>query len=376
MSRVRAPVLIIAGPHRGAISGVSTHLNVLLASRRLAACFTLVHFQVGSEGRDESGLQRVLRLLASPFLLAFTILRHGAVLLHLNTSLNTGAYWRDLAYLLVARCCGIRVVYQVHGGALPQDFFRDSAALTGMLRASLRLPDAILVLAQCELAAYRRFLPGSRVICIPNGVDCSAYAASVRAADGQRGITLLYLGRLAREKGLFEALDAMRLARIAGVDAHLVIAGDGAEAGALRTHAQMLGIADAVTFPGPVYGAAKASLFGAADVFLLPSYAEGLPYALLEAMATGLPPIATRVGAIADVVVDGTHGMLVPVRDAPAIAAAIHALAEPSGRARMSAAARARIVGEFCVERVEEDISRLYDALCAPRPDSRRLRRS
>ena len=80
-------MVVLLGPSREAISGVTTHLNGLLGSR-LVARFDLVHFQVGSEGRREGFFGRLARLAASPFLLAATLVRTGAELLHINTSLN------------------------------------------------------------------------------------------------------------------------------------------------------------------------------------------------------------------------------------------------------------------------------------------------
>ena len=114
---MRRPAVLLLGPSRDAISGVTTHVNALLDSR-LAGEFALEHFQVGSEGRSESAPGRLLRFVASPVALAAAVLRRGAAVVHLNTSLNAKAWWRDLVYLLVAKACGARVVLQVHGGAL------------------------------------------------------------------------------------------------------------------------------------------------------------------------------------------------------------------------------------------------------------------
>src|ERR1700674_444826 len=111
------PVTLLLGPHLAAVSGVSTHLNLLFASR-LADEFSLVHFQAGREGRNETAASRFARFLTSPLRLAATILVRRVAIVHLNTSLDFRAYWRDLAYMLVAKICGTRVVYQVHGGPL------------------------------------------------------------------------------------------------------------------------------------------------------------------------------------------------------------------------------------------------------------------
>jgi glycosyltransferase involved in cell wall biosynthesis len=359
------PVVLILGPHRAAVSGVSTHLNLLLESP-LADDFELVHFQVGSEGRDEGILGRLLRLAVSPFALAATIVFRHVSIVHLNTSLNTRAYWRDLAYLLIAKAFGARVVYQVHGGALPRKFFPSSRLLTGLLRWSLQLPERVVVLAQCELEAYRQFVPEQHVVAIPNGIDCRPYSAvpTVRSHLG-RPLRLLYVGRVAREKGLYETLQGMRLGHELGVDARLVIAGSGAEEVRLKRYAQALGIAPRVTFVGPVFGADKVKLLAGADVMLLPSYSEGLPYALLEGMAAGIPVIATPVGAIPDVVAEGIHGHLVPPRDGKAIAEALALLGGDRERLSwMSRACRRRILAAFSIERVAAELSMHYAQVC------------
>lgn len=356
------PVVLVLGPHRDAISGVSTHLNLLMESA-LGDDFVLEHFQVGSEGRKSEGaLRKVLRLIASPFALFATILFGQVALVHINTSLNARAYWRDLVYLVVAKVLRARVVYQVHGGELPQRFFAGKRALTAFLRWTLGLPDLIVVLASCELEAYRRFVPGQDVVAIPNGIDCRPFAHLATIVTTPRdALRLLYIGRIAREKGLYETLQGIRLALELGVDARLTIAGGGAEEASLRRYAVALGIAPRVTFVGPVFGEDKVSLMAGADVMLLPSYSEGLPYALLEAMAAGLPVIATPVGAIPDVVTHGTHGHLVPARSGKAIAEALAIMAGDRERIGwMSRACRRRVRAAYSIERVAREFAVRY----------------
>jgi glycosyltransferase involved in cell wall biosynthesis len=379
---VNRPVVLILGPHRAAISGVSTHLNLLLDSS-LAEDYEMVHFQVGSEGRGEGALGRLARLLASPFALFATILFRHATIVHINTSLNTRAYWRDLAHLWIAKLLRARVLYQVHGGALPQKFFEGSALATAFLRWTLNTPDLVVVLAQVELDAYRRFVPDQNVLALPNAIDVRPFAQvpTVRSRP-EYPLRLVYIGRIAREKGLYETLQGLRLAHELGIDARLVVAGDGPEAPRLKRYAQALGIASRVTFAGPVFGDDKVKLFAGADVMMLPSYSEGLPYALLEAMAAGIPVIATPVGAIPDVVAHGTHGYLVPARDGKAIAEAIAAMgANREQLSWMSRACRRRIRAAYEIERLAREFSQRYGELCgdvlvpagaAPTPPARR----
>lgn len=369
----RATALLL-GPRRDALSGVSTHLSLLLASR-LAEEFALIHFEVGSEGRNEGALGRLARLIVSPLRLAAAVLAHRAAIVHLNTALTVRAYWRDLAYAIVARLCGATVLYQVHGGALPQAFCRGHRLLTPFVRATLRLADAIVAMSASEADAFRRFVGSIPVFAFPNGVDCTPYATLVRAGSSPGvPLRLLYIGRLVREKGLYELLQGLALARCQGVAAELVIAGAGPEEARLRQTAVAQGL-ECVSFLGPVRGAAKMTLLERADVFVLPSYAEGLPYALLESMAAGVPVIATRVGGIPELVADGSNGLLVEPQAPQAIAVAIRTLAcDREALARMSAASRATIAARYSIGRLAAEFGRVYADLCA-RATSRRIAR-
>ena len=144
---------MLLGPSLAAVSGVSTHLNQLLNSS-LADEFNLLHFQVGSEGRKESVVFKLARFLFSPIQFFWRLIQENPQIVHLNTSLEPKSYWRDIVYLFIARIAGKKVVYQVHGGALPQDLFKGNMLLTKFLRLSLHSADVMVLLSQAELAAY------------------------------------------------------------------------------------------------------------------------------------------------------------------------------------------------------------------------------
>lgn len=361
----RAPAVLLLGPELDALSGVSAHLRALLGSA-LAASFELVHFRVGSEGRLESAVARLTRLATSPFALAAAIRRSQARLVHVNTSLNAGAFWRDLAYVLVARACGARVVYQVHGGALPRQFCAHFRLLEGVLRRAFGLADRIVVLARSELEAYRRFLPGRPIVLAPNAVACAPLQP--REAAASSALRLAFIGRLVREKGVQDLLLALAALKRDAERPRLTIAGSGPEEARLQRMAADLGLDGAVVFAGPVAGAAKAELLRRSDLFVLPSYAEGLPYALLEGMAAGLPVVVTRVGAIPDLITEGVHGAFVPARDPEAIARVLASLATDRERlARMGRAAHER-VRELCsIDRLAGHFAEIYREVGDPR---------
>lgn len=166
--------------------------------------------------------------------------------------------------------------------------------------------------------------------------------------------------RLAPVKGLDLLLAAWPAVRARMPGARLEIAGDGPLRGALEAQAAVLGIADSVAFLG--WQADLAPLFARWRLLAQPSRAEGFGLSLVEAMAAGLPAVATAVGGVPDVIDDRTTGTLVPPEDASALGAAIAALlADPARCAAMGAAGRARVVERFSPEAMARGVVAVYD---------------
>jgi glycosyltransferase involved in cell wall biosynthesis len=357
--------IMLLGPSPAAVSGVSTHLNQLFQSP-LADEFKLVHFQVGSEGRKESAASKLVRFLFSPIQFLGQLIQEKPQIIHLNTSLESKSYWRDIIYLMIARIAGKKIVYQVHGGALPQDLFKNNMLLTKFLRLSLHTADVVVLLSQEELAAYRNFAPGLRLEVIPNAIELSADPLWKKSPSNRdKSLKLVYVGRLAMSKGIFEIIEALRIMRNHGKNIQLVLAGTGPEEVRLRARVNDSDLKDNVRFAGAVFGEDKDKIWEEADLFVFPTYHwEGLPYALLESMAARTPPVVSSVGAIPDVMEDGVHGVFVPSRSPEALAEAIERL--DNDRAlicRMGEASRQRVEKHYTVARLADDFRRLYHNL-------------
>jgi glycosyltransferase involved in cell wall biosynthesis len=257
-------------------------------------------------------------------------------------------------------------VYQVHGGYMPADFFAASRALTLLLRASLSWPEAIVLLAQSEMLAYRSFAPRARLIRIANAIAAGEQPdLSVERYTASRPLEIVYVGRLAADKGVFEVIEAIRILRDRDIAVRLTVAGSGPAEAELRHRIAASALADHVRLAGAVFGRAKERLWHEAQVLAFPTYhREGLPYALLEAMAQGAVPVISPVGAIPDVVQHETHGLFVPPRDPQALANALERLA--SDRLllqRLALAGRARIVEHYSVARMVQEFDALYASL-------------
>jgi len=327
----------------------------------LSSDFEMYHFQVGSEGRHENFLRKTLRVIGSPFELAAFLVRTRVELVHLNTSLNARAYWRDLVYMLVAKALRRKVVNQVHGGARPDEFFSGSAVLTSLLRFFLQGSDVVAVLSARELDFYKSFEPGMNVRLVPNAIDVGGLADGVRGYNLNAPLNLVYVGRIVRAKGLFEIIEALEIVKRSGRRFLLSIAGSGPDAGAMADAIRRAGLADSVRFLGGVFGHQKDYVWLESDVLVFPSHSEGLPYSLLEAMAAGCVPIITPVGAVPEVARDGEHGLIVPINDVPALASAIIKIDDDrESLKRMAEAGRKRILEHYTLPRLAADFRDIY----------------
>ena len=168
-----------------------------------------------------------------------------------------------------------------------------------------------------------RFLPRRRTV-IYNGVDATKYELARPKTHGI--LRLLIVGVLEERKGHENALRALKLLQAAGIDAELTIVGGGSKEARLRQVTTEMGLNNRVVFAGSQ--ADPRPYLTAADVFVMPSRQEGFSNAVLEAMASGLPVIATDVGGNAEAVMHGEGGLIVPAGDSTALAKAIMQLHE------------------------------------------------
>jgi glycosyltransferase involved in cell wall biosynthesis len=171
-----------------------------------------------------------------------------------------------------------------------------------------------------------------------------------------------WVGRMTGVKDTDAVLEIVRAARRLGVDAILVMVGDGPDRDRLEGRAHELGIARSTYFVG--YQPEVAGYYRLFDAFLLPSVNEGTPVSAIEALASGTPVVATRVGGVPDVVRDGADGLLFEPGDVEAAASRLAGLAsDPSLRERLGAAGRERVLARYSVARLVDDVDRLYRSL-------------
>lgn len=211
-------------------------------------------------------------------------------------------------------------------------------------RLILQNPDDVTVFEQADLIASEqiRLIKGS-------GVNCTRFEPTLRAAESTQPLNVLLVARLLWDKGVAEYAAAARLLRAKGCAVRFLLAGSpdaGNPAAVPETVVQQWVAEGVLDCLGHVDD--MAALYGRADIVVLPSYREGLPKSLIEAAACALPLVTCDTPGCREVVTDGVDGLLVPARDARALAGAIERLVQDAAlRERLGKAARAKALVEF-----------------------------
>jgi glycosyltransferase involved in cell wall biosynthesis len=312
---------------------------------------------------------RVARLPRARAALRAAITGVDPAVVHVNNGGYPGAS-AALAAALAAHSLGRRVVLTVHSTAQPRYLPGVEHAMDALVA---RAVDVAIAVGELPAAALRRRLGGGgggvavEVVHpgVPDVVPGPRDEARRRLGLPADALVVGMVGHFVRGKDQALLIDAFAaVAATAGVDAVLVLAGDGPTRAAVERHAASSAVAGRVRFPGFV---AAADVLGALDVAVLASQREGLPLSVVEAMAAGLPVVASDVGAVREAVADGETGIVVPPGDRAALSSAIRRLATDAAlRSSMGAAGRAAYERSFTVDAMVAAHHALYDALLLP----------
>jgi len=353
----RAPRVLMLGTDpagRGGVASVLAGWRAQAWWQREGVAFLATHVD-GGAGRKLAALAGALARTA------WLCLWRRPAIVHVHAA-SRASFLRKSLLLALARACGCRTVFHLHGGGFRQFAGQEAGPLLRWwIGHTLRASSAVLALSDSWAEYLRQLAPGARVRVLPNAV-----ALPPLQPQRQEPGRILFLGRAEAAKGIEELLAAAARLQRDFPALRLVVAGDG-DLDALRARAGALGLAPRLEVLGWIDVAARAEQLARAAVFCLPSYLEGLPMAMLEAMAAGKPVVVTAVGGIPEVIEDGRNGLLVAPRDAAALAAALgRLLAGPALAAQLGAQARATIDARFSAPVVLEQLSDLYRELAGP----------
>lgn len=349
---------------KGPIAGHGAHL--VDAMRRDGADVVVRRWGRHS---DEEGLFAKLVGRIADISHVRTMLRHGGFdVLFVKTAHDRRALVRDLPLMVATRGYAGRRVLQFHGSLSNQLHMPQRRVMKAASRWLVRRSDAILVLSSEEAREWKAFEPSARIFVVSN---CYAHKPSLEGAhsaalDDDSPLVILFVGRLIAAKGVFDLVEAFsRVQRKAAC--RLALAGDGEARETLERLIRSKGLEGSVSLLGHVKGLDLVRAYMDADVFALPSYNEGFPTVLAEAMDAGLPIVTTGIRGAVDHLADGRNALFVPPGRIDLLAASLHrVLVNEDLRHEMGAANRDK-VRDFAPQVVARDYLRiLEDVLTEP----------
>ncbi|HAR94982.1 MAG TPA: hypothetical protein DCR97_03320 [Deltaproteobacteria bacterium] len=311
--------VLISGHLPPPMGGVATYYQSLLSSslpNQIDLCFV----QTSSQKRALSATGRATisnLVLALADCVRFTIatFRHRPQICHVATYLGL-SFVKHSVCVMVARLIGGRVLLHPHC-SLAAIYSNSPKWWRWLFRQIIRLTDGIVALSS-EWSQLCSIVPACPVYYLPNAIDLTPYRgiAQERMAEVEHNgsLRVLYLGYVGRAKGTFDLIDAAREALSQGMDVSFDLVGDELTPGEyqqVRDYIANPALNGCVRLHAAAYGSEKIRFFCKAHVFVYPSYHEGMPIAVIEAMACGLPIVATRVGGLPDLVMHGANGLLV-----------------------------------------------------------------
>lgn len=378
----KKPTVLVIGPTPPPHHGVSVATQMILRSN-LAETFRLVHLDTadrrGIQHVDQPDLYDLLLFVRQFFRNVWLLWREHPDLFYIPISQTRVGFFRDSLFILPALMMGCPIIVHLHGA----DFDRLSAASGPVWNAYagrvLRRVSRFIVLGEMLKPLFRKWAAGERISVVPNGIvpagSVGGSAAVKRAAE--RPFRVLFLSTLSRQKGLFVLLEAAALVLSEEKEVAFHIAGNwygdktASEAAAWLDQA---GLRQSVRFVGAVTGEEKRVFLGSGDLFVFPGIQqEGQPLTVLEAMAAGLPVIATDRGCLRETVLDGVTGFVVPPNAPEAIAQKIIALIRnPPLRERMAAAAGRRFESHYTQDRFVRRLEKVFRETLHPATGYRR----
>lgn len=282
-----------------------------------------------------------------------------ADVVHLHMAMY-GSFWRKQIPFYMARLFRCKTIIHLHGSEFKQFYANGGWLRKALIRNMFSNASSSMMLSE----QWRDWLNS---ICKKKpSVDIVYNTATERERPDRSGrevCTITLMGRLGKRKGTYDLLEAFESLVKKHPHARLVLPGDG-EIDEVKALVKKKGLEDVVEVPGWVSGDAQNALWNRTDVYTLPSFNEGLPGSVLEAMSAGLPCVSTPVGGIPEAVIDGDTGYLVEAGDVPALEHALERLvADEELRLRMGNAGYNLLQTKFNLDRIVGQVVSLQERL-------------
>lgn len=337
--------ILFVGP--GMNGGISAVLNVY---RTMFSPFKFVKTQTDG-GKVRKGLAAIAGYALALLRLTFD---RDIRIVHIHSASNA-SFWRKSLIIRMAKATGRKVILHNHGGGF-RTFYKSAPE---KIKAVLDKCDVVIGLS-AQWVQFFKEIGCREVLAVNNVIDTPEIRPS-NDSDGK--FHIVFLGKIFDQKGIYDLLDALRTNRERFAGRLTLHVGGNGEVDKFRSLIADPALADMVTYEGWVDGEKKAVLFNRMDALILPSYVEGVPICLLEAMSYGKPVITTPVGGIPSIVTDGHNGLFIAPGDKGAIASAITRLMDSPELASAMGRNGTEIAKDYLAPEVAKKLRSLYAKL-------------
>lgn len=364
---MKKEIVYLVGPSLRTNGGIGYAVAHYFKSS-LASEYELIHISTHCEGNRFAKAWEFAKGFGRFIALRLT---RGGRLVHIHAAYGP-SFVRKFIFFAASKALGCRVIYQIHAGYFDRYYHSSPRRIRTLLGYVLRKADAVVALTESlkgEIASVSE--AGRPIHVIGNPMDVSKYRPAGEAGRRQDPQRLLFLGAIIQPKGVYDIIDSIRRLVKDGHRIRMVMAGD-REIEQAKRKSREAGLGEVIEFPGWVAEPRKLELLRDSDVLLLPSYTEGLPLCVLEAMACGLPVVCTAVGGLRDLVVHGVNGFVMEPGDVAALAR--HAdvlLRNDSLRRDIGNNNIAKIASEYSVEAIGCKLRQLYAEVLAAQSEGR-----
>jgi glycosyltransferase involved in cell wall biosynthesis len=280
---------------------------------------------------------------------------------------SKGSFYRKYFLFLIAKYIfGKKIVYHVHGSRYHLFYQEAPLFIQKRVEHLVNTTDCVIVLSDWWKAFFEHTFRPRRIEIIPNIVGATQRPNFSQTSVARQKTKFLFLGRIGQRKGIYDLLEVLHQHKDTLSDRyHLTIGGDG-ETKKLQAFIKEYGLENNVEFIGFVTGQDKERQLSNADVYVLPSYNEGLPISILEAMAFGLPIISTKVGGIPEVLAHYENGIMIEAGDRVALHDAIqYFLDHPEKTYEYGARSYDIVAKRYFPGPVTNALAKMYNALLA-----------
>ncbi|MCG3203043.1 MAG: D-inositol-3-phosphate glycosyltransferase [Gammaproteobacteria bacterium] len=347
--------VLFVGPDADARGGIAT---VLATYKRTAFWnqFNCMHFPTCIE--HESRVMRLIYAIRQMCAFLVLMLRTKPAIVGIHTA-SMMSFYRKCWYMGMVRLCGRRYVLHVHPAFFLKFYEQGGILRKWLVRRAFRGSQKVLFLSTPSMREFAQVTPDVEMDVISNPVDVGSYPTA-KQPHISGTVQVLFLGWIVKEKGVYDILDAIPEVIKRVPEARFVFAGN-KEVAKLREAIKQRGLAEHASVLGWVCDDRKRELLLGSRVLLLPSYTEGVPNVILEAMAAGLPVITTPVGGIPEIFTEGVNGYFVrPGQPSDIAIRTVALLRDDSEFARISALTRQAAVERFDVSVIGVQLERIY----------------